>query len=58
MLGGGQLGRMTALSAAELGYRVHLFCPEKDPPTAQVANQVTTADYLDKAAMDSFAASV
>ena len=30
MMGGGQLGRMTALAAAELGYRVHVFTPETD----------------------------
>ena len=34
ILGGGQLGRMTALAAARLGYRVHVFCPEHDSPAA------------------------
>ena len=30
ILGGGQLGRMTALAAAELGYRCHIFSPERE----------------------------
>ncbi len=32
ILGGGQLGRMTALAAAALGYRSHIYCPEADCP--------------------------
>jgi phosphoribosylaminoimidazole carboxylase (NCAIR synthetase) len=58
ILGGGQLGRMTAIAAAQLGYRVHVFCPEKDPPAAQVANQLITANYSDQAALDTFASQV
>ena len=38
ILGGGQLGRMTALAAARLGYRTHVFAPEPDGPAAQVTN--------------------
>ena len=34
ILGGGQLGRMTALAAANLGYRCHVFAPESDSPAA------------------------
>ncbi|HZV08476.1 MAG TPA: 5-(carboxyamino)imidazole ribonucleotide synthase, partial [Novosphingobium sp.] len=30
ILGGGQLGRMLAMAAARLGYRVHVFAPEAD----------------------------
>ena len=37
IVGGGQLGRMTALAAARLGYRCHIFSPEADGPGAQVA---------------------
>jgi 5-(carboxyamino)imidazole ribonucleotide synthase len=58
MMGGGQLGRMTALAAAELGYRVHVFTPEKDSPCAQVCDQATIADYGNLAALDTFAHAV
>jgi 5-(carboxyamino)imidazole ribonucleotide synthase len=58
ILGGGQLGRMTAMAAAELGYRCHIFCPEKDSPAAQVSAQTTVADYTDVAAMTKFAREV
>ena len=55
MLGGGQLGRMTALAAARLGYRVHVFAPERDNPTEQVCAAVTHAAYDDAAALKAFA---
>lgn len=58
MMGGGQLGRMTALAAAELGYRVHVFTPETDSPCAQVSAKATVADYADTAALDDFAREV
>jgi 5-(carboxyamino)imidazole ribonucleotide synthase len=55
ILGGGQLGRMTALAAARLGYRAHVFCPEDDSPATQVAAAVTVAPYEDEAALAEFA---
>jgi 5-(carboxyamino)imidazole ribonucleotide synthase len=58
MLGGGQLGRMTALAAARLGYRTHLFGPDIDGPLAQVTDRATFASYGDRAALDAFAARV
>jgi 5-(carboxyamino)imidazole ribonucleotide synthase len=58
MMGGGQLGRMTALAAAALGYRVHVFTPEADSPCAQVSARATVADYSDAAALDAFAREV
>ncbi len=58
ILGGGQLGRMTALAAARLGYRTHVFCPERDCPAAQVASAHTAAAYDDRRALDAFAAAV
>jgi len=58
MLGGGQLGRMTALAAARLGYRTHVFTPEPDSPCAQVCAEATVADFADRAALAAFAASV
>lgn len=58
IIGGGQLGRMLAISAARLGYRTHVFTPEQDSPAQQVASQTTVADYADMAALKAFAASV
>ncbi|MGA2089748.1 MAG: 5-(carboxyamino)imidazole ribonucleotide synthase [Stellaceae bacterium] len=55
ILGGGQLGRMTALAAARLGYRCHVFGPERDSPAKQVAALSTTAQYSDQAALRRFA---
>ncbi|MBC7135374.1 5-(carboxyamino)imidazole ribonucleotide synthase [Oceanibaculum nanhaiense] len=58
MLGGGQLGRMAALAAANLGYKVHVLTPERDSPAAQVCATTTIADYTDRAALEAFATSV
>jgi 5-(carboxyamino)imidazole ribonucleotide synthase len=58
ILGGGQLGRMTALAAARLGYRCHIYCPETDSPAAQVSAAATVAPYDDIAALTRFAESV
>ncbi len=58
MLGGGQLGRMTALAAARLGYRTHVYTPEPDSPCAEVSAAATVADFADAAALAAFAASV
>lgn len=55
ILGGGQLGRMTALAAAELGYKAHIFCQSADEPAAQVSNRVTLASFDDRGALESFA---
>lgn len=57
ILGGGQLGRMLALEAAKLGFDIHIFCPDEDSPAARVAARNTQADYLDAAALRSFASS-
>lgn len=58
ILGGGQLGRMTALAAARLGYRCHVFAPEADAPAAQVCAGATIAPYGDGGAIRRFAAAV
>jgi 5-(carboxyamino)imidazole ribonucleotide synthase len=58
ILGGGQLGRMTALAAANLGYRCHIFCQSPDEPAAQVAAATTCAAFDDEDALDAFAAAV
>jgi 5-(carboxyamino)imidazole ribonucleotide synthase len=58
ILGGGQLGRMTALAAARLGYRCHIFATEADSPAEQVCGNATVAQYCDGEALDRFAAAV
>jgi 5-(carboxyamino)imidazole ribonucleotide synthase len=58
MVGNGQLGRMSAIAAARLGYRVHVFGPEVEAPAAQVSARATVAAYDDEAALRAFAASV
>ncbi len=58
ILGGGQLGRMLSVAASRLGLKSHIFEPGANPPAGQVADQVTTAQYEDKAALRAFAASV
>ena len=55
VLGGGQLGRMFAMSARRLGYRVHTFAPEHDTPTGQIADVEVVAPYNDVAAVREFA---
>ena len=57
-LGGGQLGRMFAAAAAQLGYRVHVLSPHEDCPTSQVAHRRTVADYEDAEAVARFAQGV
>lgn len=54
IVGGGQLGRMTAVAAAELGYRVHVFTPESNSPTEQVCEQAIVAAYDDDEAIKAF----
>jgi 5-(carboxyamino)imidazole ribonucleotide synthase len=58
ILGGGQLGRMTALAAARLGYSCHIFCPSADEPALDVAAAKTVAAYDDEAAIEAFAAAI
>src|SRR4051812_38875858 len=47
VLGSGQLGRMFAIAARQMGYRVHTFSPDSDTPTGQVADLEATAAYQD-----------
>lgn len=55
VMGGGQLGRMFAIAARRMGYRVHIFSPEKDGPAAQLADRATAAGYGDEEAVRRFA---
>lgn len=56
ILGGGQLGRMIAIAAAQLGYRSHIYAPEADSIAAEVSAGFTCAGWDDSAAMARFAA--
>ncbi|MDA0657314.1 MAG: 5-(carboxyamino)imidazole ribonucleotide synthase [Planctomycetota bacterium] len=58
VLGSGQLGRMFAIAARRLGYRVHVLSPDQDTPTGQVADLEINADYLDLDAIERLARSV
>src|SRR3954462_7374990 len=55
VMGGGQLGRMFAIAARRMGYRVHTFSPDEDTPTGQVADLEVTAAYDDMDALRAFA---
>ena len=56
IIGGGQLGRMLAMAAARLSYRVVVLEPQADCPAAQVANRQIVAAYDDPAALAELAA--
>jgi len=58
VLGSGQLGRMFAIAARRMGYRVHTFSPDDDTPTGQVADVEVTAAYDDFDALRAFARNV
>lgn len=58
IVGGGQLGRMSAMAAARLGYRCHILTPEPDSPAAQVSAASTLGDFEDPAALRAFAEAV
>ncbi|MSO30765.1 MAG: 5-(carboxyamino)imidazole ribonucleotide synthase [Acidobacteria bacterium] len=58
VLGGGQLGRMFAMAARRLGYRIHTLAPEHDTPTGQIADLEINAAYDDIDAVRRFAKSV
>jgi 5-(carboxyamino)imidazole ribonucleotide synthase len=58
VLGSGQLGRMFAIAARRMGYRIHTFSPQTDTPTGQVADVEIKAHYDDLAAVRGFASDV
>ncbi len=58
IMGGGQLGRMIAIAAAQLGYRTHVYAPEAHSVAAEVAGRHTAAAYDDEQALAAFAAHV
>jgi 5-(carboxyamino)imidazole ribonucleotide synthase len=56
ILGGGQLGRMLAVAAAQLGYRTHVLAPDQESVAAQTASSLTRADYHNRIVLADFAA--
>jgi len=58
VLGSGQLGRMFAIAARQMGYRVHTYSPETDTPTGQVADVEIAASYQDLDSVRKFAKKV
>ena len=58
VLGSGQLGRMFALAARELGYRILVFSPDSDSPTGQIADHEFSSHYDDLERIREFAKQV
>jgi 5-(carboxyamino)imidazole ribonucleotide synthase len=58
ILGSGQLARMLALAAARLGFKCHIFAPDRDSPAFDVVRESTRADYDDEPALARFAENV
>src|SRR4051812_28630581 len=54
VFGSGQLGRMMALAARAMGYRIHTYSPDRDSPTGQVADREVVANYEDEDALRDF----
>lgn len=57
IMGGGQLGRMLSMAAAQLGYRCHIFTPEPTSPGGEVSAVSTAANFDDANALAAFASS-
>lgn len=55
ILGGGQLGRMLAVAAAQLGYQVHIYAPEANSIAGHVAAHATQAAWDDEPRLAAFA---
>jgi 5-(carboxyamino)imidazole ribonucleotide synthase len=58
VLGGGQLGRMFAIAARRMGYRVHTYSPDSDTPAGQVSDKEYEHAYDDLDAVREFARGV
>ncbi|MFO1459572.1 MAG: 5-(carboxyamino)imidazole ribonucleotide synthase [Verrucomicrobiota bacterium] len=58
VLGSGQLGRMFALAARSMGYRVHVYSPDTDTPAGQVGDVEIAAEYSDLDRVREFARGV
>jgi len=58
IIGGGQLGRMLSVAAAQLGYRTHIFDPHEHPCAADVSAHFTRASFGDALALRRFGSQV
>ncbi len=58
IVGGGQLGRMLARAASRMGYKTHIYTPDKDSPASHVATATTIGAYQDTTALRAFGQSV
>jgi 5-(carboxyamino)imidazole ribonucleotide synthase len=58
IVGGGQLGRMLAIAAAQLGYKCHIYAPDEAPPAAEVSAFFTRGAFEDEEALARFGGSV
>ncbi len=58
VLGSGQLGRMFALAARELGYRIVIYSPDNDTPAGQIGDVEIARSYTDLDSIREFAKQV
>jgi 5-(carboxyamino)imidazole ribonucleotide synthase len=58
VLGSGQLGRMFAIAARELGYRIHIYSPDDDSPAGQIGDKEFSFSYEDLDRIREFARGV
>lgn len=58
IIGGGQLGRMLGVAAAQLGYRAHVYAPEDNGPAADTCADWTQGAYEDADRLGAFADAV
>jgi 5-(carboxyamino)imidazole ribonucleotide synthase len=58
IVGGGQLGRMLAVAAAQLGYKCHIYAPDEAPPAAEVSALFTRGAWDDEDKLARFGRSV
>ena len=58
ILGGGQLAKMLAIAAANLGFNINIYCPDKNCPAAQVANKMVLGNYDDSENIVAFAKNI
>ncbi|MFT8590304.1 MAG: 5-(carboxyamino)imidazole ribonucleotide synthase [Acetobacter orientalis] len=58
IVGGGQLGRMSAMAAAKLGFKTHILTQDPNGPAAQVSSGITLGGYDDLAVLEQFARAV
>ena len=58
ILGSGQLGRMLAMAAAEMGYHAHIYSPDMDAPAYETAKTFTVSSYSNVDSLERFAQKV